>query len=66
MEFWVGGWHFLESGRAYLSSFSADFHISAELFRKWVDGVLKWYWYLISDQALGHEVFVDTSPALSK
>jgi hypothetical protein len=46
--------------REYLSGFSADFHISAELFRRWVDGVLKWYWYLSSRQALGHEVFVDS------
>jgi hypothetical protein len=39
MEFWVDRWYLLEFGRGYLSSFSADFHISAELFRRWVDGV---------------------------
>jgi hypothetical protein len=45
------GWHLLEFGRAYPSCFSADFRISAELLRRCVDGVLKWDWCLISQQA---------------
>jgi len=63
MEFWgMASIFFRCLGEHTLCGFSADFYISAEFFRRWVDGLLKWY--LISQRLLGYEVVVDIQPAL--